>query len=624
MFLDRLTFILVIAILQGYAESGILYPRESATREKLSLDGLWYFSLSTNGSNPREGLTGNVNDHDVALMPVPSSFNDIPTSLGARDHLGAVLYERTFLVPNSWKSDKKIWIRFGSVCYSAEVYINGKLAVSHQIGHLPFAAEITSLLTDDENTVRVIVDTTLTSTSIPQGSISTLPGGRKKLDYTFDFFNYGGIDRPVFLYTTPQTYIDDIHITTTVEGNTGTVAYWVDVAGSLPTITYKVEVIDKNKKVVATNNGANGEIKIANANLWWPYLMDDNPGYLYTLRVQLVSATNNIIDSYSHPFGIRQIGWDSTSVTINGRPIYIRGFGRHEDSDIRGKGLDLPLIIRDHNLIKWIGANAYRTSHYPYAEEIMDLADRLGIMILDEVPAVNTENYNNDLLENHKRSLTELYKRDKNRPSVVIWSIANEPRTQLAESEDYYRHVSAHIKSFDQTRPITIANCYGYDVDHSGQFLDILGVNKYASWYEYPGELDTIVPKVVEQCEGWHKKYNKPVLVTEYGADTLEGYHVLPTYVWSEEFQVKMMAQHFKAFDQLRAQGWFIGEMIWNFADFKTGNDVRRVGGNKKGMFTRERQPKDSAHFLRKRYWNLARKLNNVKLPTDLEEYVLS
>lgn len=65
----------------------------------------------------------------------------------------------------------------------------------------------------------------------------------------------------------------------------GTVAYWVDVAGSLPTITYKVEVIDKNKKVVATNNGANGEIKIANANLWWPYLMDDNPGYLYTLRV---------------------------------------------------------------------------------------------------------------------------------------------------------------------------------------------------------------------------------------------------------------------------------------------------------------------------------------------------
>lgn len=109
------------------------------------------------------------------------------------------------------------------------------------------------------------------------------------------------------------------------------------------------------------------------------------------MQVQLVSATNNIIDSYSHPFGIRQIAWDSTSVTINGRPIYIRGFGRHEDSDIRGKGLDLPLIIRDHNLIKWIGANAYRTSHYPYAEEIMDLADRLGIMILDEVPAVNTE-----------------------------------------------------------------------------------------------------------------------------------------------------------------------------------------------------------------------------------------
>lgn len=105
----------------------------------------------------------------------------------------------------------------------------------------------------------------------------------------------------------------------------------------------------------------------------------------------MYNVGKKLLDSYDQPFGIRELTWDNTTFKINGKPIYLRGFGRHEDSDIRGKGLDLPLIIRDHNLIRWIGANSYRTSHYPYAEEIMDLADSLGIMIIDECPAVNTQ-----------------------------------------------------------------------------------------------------------------------------------------------------------------------------------------------------------------------------------------
>ncbi|XP_028146428.1 beta-glucuronidase [Diabrotica virgifera virgifera] len=620
----RLIFSLVLVISQYYVNGGILYPRITETRELISLDGLWHFSLNVNGSfNEKSGLSGNANDKDIHLMPVPSSYNDIPTTLDARDHLGPVRYERSFRIPNGWQAEKRIWLRFGSVCYSAKVYINDKLALTHAIGHLPFTGEITSLLNDAENVIKVIVDTTLTSTTVPQGYIETLPGGEKKLKYTFDFFNYGGIDRPVVLYTTPQTYIDDIRLTTSVYEDKGLVSYTTTIKGDPAGLSYRIKILDANNEIVAETDTDNGVLEVDDAHFWWPYLMHDDPGYLYTFKVQLYDSNNELVDSYSQPFGIRELAWNSTSFTINGKPVYLRGFGRHEDSDIRGKGLDLPLIIRDHNLMRWIGANAYRTSHYPYAEEIMDMADRLGIMIVDEVPAVNTENFNSDLLENHKRSLTELFSRDKNRPSVVMWSIANEPRTQLPESEDYYRHISAHIKSFDQTRPITIANIYGFDVDHSGQFLDILGVNKYSAWYEYAGDLETIVSGMTSQAEGWHKKHNKPVFVTEYGADAMEGLHILPDYLWSEEYQVKLMSEFFKAFDQLRDQGWFIGEMIWNFADFKTANDIRRVGGNKKGMFTRQRQPKNSAHFLRKRYWLLANKLDNITAPTDLENYVI-
>lgn len=96
-------------------------------------------------------------------------------------------------------------------------------------------------------------------------------------------------------------------------------------------------------------------------------------------------------DQYELKFGIRNLEWDGSTVKINGKPIYIKGLGRHEDSDIRGKGFDYPLVIREHNLMRWLGVNCYRTSHYPYAEEVMDLADSLGIMIINEVPAVELQ-----------------------------------------------------------------------------------------------------------------------------------------------------------------------------------------------------------------------------------------
>ncbi|XP_018570902.1 beta-glucuronidase-like [Anoplophora glabripennis] len=616
--MNKVLFFLAILLLES--ESGILYPKANSVREVLSLDGLWKFSLVNSDT---KSFTLADNDEDIEFMPVPASYNDISTNLKVRDYVGEVKYQRNFAVPKSWE-DRKIWLRFGSVCYSAKVYINSELALSHEIGHLPFVGDVTSYLNfENENNITVIVNNILTTTTIPQGSLSTLPGGRVRQRYTFDFFNYAGIDRPVVLYTTAQTYIDDITLHTTVNGTTGIVQFQVTVTGE-DTYTSKITVIDQDGKDIATNEKTlDGSLVIPNVNLWWPYLMHDNPGYQYTFRVELLDSSNKVIDKYDQRFGVRQLSWDSTSFKINGKNIYIRGFGRHEDSDIRGKGLDLPLIVRDHNLIKWIGANCYRTSHYPYAEEIMDLADSQGIMIIDEVPAVNTDNFSDELLENHKRSITEMIKRDKNRPSVIMWSAANEPRTAQESASAYYNHVITHVKAFDRTRPVTVVNLVEAGADHSGQYLDILSMNRYDAWYSYEGDLDVIVPDFVAAAKAWHNKHNKPVLVTEYGADTLEGYHSLPAFIWSEEFQNELLSNHFKAFDQLREEGWFIGEMIWVFSDFRTDQAVRRVGGNKKGLFTRQRQPKSSAHLMRKRFWHLAHELDNATLPGDLDNFVI-
>lgn len=152
----------------------------------------------------------------------------------------------------------------------------------------------------------------------------------------------------------------------------------------------------------------------------------------------LSTTASGTVDIYRLRFGVRTLKWNTTQFLINDKPIYFRGFGRHEDSDLRGKGLDWALITKDFNLLRWIGANAYRTSHYPYSEESMEFADENGIMIIDECPSVDADSYSQALLEKHKESLNQLVHRDKNHPSVIMWSIANEPRTQRAAADAYF------------------------------------------------------------------------------------------------------------------------------------------------------------------------------------------
>ncbi|XP_074040769.1 beta-glucuronidase-like isoform X1 [Leptinotarsa decemlineata] len=616
-------------------KGGILFPRESETRQIVSLDGLWNF-IVPNISDPFIGFEQHwykkalkeVNISEVLLMPVPASYNDITTDWRIRDHVGLVWYDRTFFVPKFWSEVGRVWLRFGSVSYAAQVWINGQLVMSHEIGHLPFVGEVSQYLKfGKENRVTVACDNTLLADTIPQGTIEELVSGRLSQSYTFDFFNYAGIDRPVYLYTTPTTYIDDISVSTVaLQNSEALLEYDITIIG-FANVSCRVSLIDHNRNVIANSGDyemAHGILKVENPKLWWPYLMHSSPGYLYTFQVELLDEHRDLVDKYSLPIGIRVLSWTNSSFLINGKSVYLHGFGRHEDSDIRGKGLDFPLIMRDYNLIKWVGANAYRTSHYPYAEEIMDLADEMGIMIIDECPSVNTEIFSETLLAKHKISLTELIKRDKNRPSVIIWSAANEPRTQYLQAKDYFRQVIEHIKQLDASRPTTIVEAQNVNIVQSSSFVDIISFNRYNGWYSNEGNLDVITYYVMQEAREWHNKFNKPVIMQEYGGDTLEGLHFAPPFIWSEEYQVELLSHHFKAFDTLRAEGFFIGEFIWNFADFKTAQTYTRVGGNKKGIFTRSRQPKASAHHIRRRYWKLANQYANVTLPDDLDNYVIS
>ncbi|XP_011697202.1 PREDICTED: beta-glucuronidase isoform X1 [Wasmannia auropunctata] len=615
---------------------GLLYPRESESREIRSLDGLWDFVVSPEGDALR-GYTERWFADDLSKvgemmkMPVPSSYNDITTSRNLRDHVGAVWYQRTFFVPFSWR-DQRVFVRFSSVHYLAQVWVNNALVTNHEMGHLPFEAEISSYVTfGGKNRITVAVDNTLLQTSVPQGKIVEMitDNGTTHLQtYTFDFFNYAGIHRSVLLYTTPRIYVEDITVRTSLIGDMGIVKYIIQPAGlregEIPVCRVTLHNAEHTLAIKEPVYGLSGTLKVPLARLWWPRGMDPKPGYLYTLEVRLSVANVTKPDIYRLPIGIRTLAWTNTSLLLNDRPVYMRGFGRHEDSVIRGRGFDLVTAVRDHELLQWVGANAYRTSHYPYSDEVLDMADRLGFLVIDECPSVDTENYSPSLLSRHKDSLSELIRRDKNRPSVIMWSLANEPRTQLPQAEEYFKQIAHHTKAIDPTRPVTIALARGVQEDKAGQFLDVISFNRYNAWYSNAGRMDMITDRVQGEAEAWHRKYNKPVLMSEYGADTMPGLHELPEYVWSEEYQKELFSRHFEAFDRLRHEGFFIGEFIWNFADFRTAQTYTRVGGNKKGIFTRDRQPKMAAHHVRRRYHALAVELDGAQTPDDVEDYISS
>jgi len=284
-------------------------------------------------------------------MPVPASYNDITTDKKLRDHIGWVWYEREFSVPTDWMN-KRIVMRFGSVTHHAIVYINGKKVTSHKGGYLPFEAEMNDYVCPGKNRVTVAVSNMLTQDCLPFGYLQEekseyYPEGKMKQIYNFDFFNYSGIHRPVKLYTTPVSYIKDITVVTAIADKDGIIHYNISAEGEPQDI--EVTLLDEEGALIATSNELQGTIHVKDAHFW-----DVRAAYLYRLDIRAGE------DHYTLPVGIRTIQVTKKQLLLNGKPVYLKGFGKHEDSDIRGKGLDEALNVRDFELLKWIGANSFQ------------------------------------------------------------------------------------------------------------------------------------------------------------------------------------------------------------------------------------------------------------------------
>ena len=581
----------------------MLFPIENEIRQVKNLSGIWKFRKEERLCQGFDETWYAQPLTDFIEMPVPASYNDITTDKTLRDHVGWVWYEREFAIPRDWCNQRMV-LRFGSVTHHAVVYVNGKEVTAHKGGFLPFEVELNGYVTVGSNRLTVAVSNMLDHTCIPFGIIKDadpayFPAGEKSQKYAFDFFNYSGIHRPVRIYTTPRAYIKDITVTTDICGADGIVGYRIKLEGDTAGCT--VSLLDEAGVKVAEAQEIEGKLFVPDAKLW-----EVRAAYLYRLDI----CTGE--DHYTLPVGIRTVETTETQLLINGKPVYLKGFGKHEDSDIKGKGLDEAINVRDFELLKWIGANSIRTSHYPYSEELMQMADRQGYLVIDEVPAVGMNFWENtvvfkeglvdqETLAHHKDMLTALYERDKNHPCVIMWNVSNEAQTQDDNALAYFEKIVAHIRSLDSTRPIANVTDNTADVDTVGHLFDVIGLNRYYSWYYDLENLQSIYPRLTSEFRTWHEKIRKPIFMSEYGADTIAGNHKLPESIFSEEYQIEFYKENHRALDDCE---FVIGEHPWAFADFMTSAGLKRFDGNKKGIFTRQRQPKSVAFLFRDRWHN--------------------
>lgn len=582
----------------------MLYPAPSSTRTVINLSGNWQFQVADDTTNPTSPLP------HPRWTAVPASLNAQDLDPAVRNHVGQFWYQTNLSIPAAC-AQQTLTLRFEAVAQAATVYLNGHRVGHHQGGYTPFDFTIDDFVHAGSNDLKVLVDNRLDNTTVPTAALNARGD---QMTPRFDFINFFGINRPVYLIATNPTHLVGLTIPYQLTADQATLTPHLTVQG-----TYdhgQLTIQDAHGHQVAQTTKLQEPLIIKSPHRWHP-----GAAYLYQLTVRLYDAADQLLDEYTKPFGLRTVTVKDGQFLINDRPFYFKGFGWHEDSLARGGGQDLALTNLDLQIMQKMGANSFRTSHYPYAEETMRQADRLGFVVIDEVPAVGLFTGFNvalapkrpdqpttwqtlDTLAAHQQALHEMIARDGDHPAACVWSVANEAATHEAGAREYFKQVIAYTRQQDwQPRPITAVNIMVAtpDKDQVGDLLDLICLNRYYGWYADFNQLDQAQHDLKAELTAWHQKLpTKPIVMTEFGADTVPGNHSLTHAPYSEEYQQDYYRANFAVFDQCP---FVTGEQVWAFADFAVDPSLIRISGqNLKGIFTRDRQPKGVAHLLATRW----------------------
>jgi beta-glucuronidase len=512
-------------------------------------------------------------DH-YPTMNIPGDWNSQSEKLELYE--GNVWLRRKFSIAP--QQSRKYLLYFAAVNYEAHVYLNGKKLGVHKGGFTPFQFDVTELLKSGENSLVLKVDNIRKQDEIP--TVNT------------DWLNYGGITRDVFLAELPVNYVKDYQIQL-AKGNAKAITGYVQMA--VPGLA-KVEVNIPELKIKTTvTTDANGKalLKIAlkKVTYWSPELPK-----LY--QVNLKTAEESIDDK----IGFRTITTKGTDILLNGKSIFLRGISLHDENPLlagrlRSEG-DMRMMLQ---WAKDMNCNYVRLAHYPHNEEMIRLADEMGLLVWAEVPVYWTISWENlDTYKNAEQQLTDLIVRDKNRASVIVWSVGNE--TPLSEPRlKFMSNLIVHARSLDSTRLVAAAlevHREGQTIilnDPLGEKIDLVSFNEYAGWY-WGG-----TPKEIT-AYNFNIKYNKPVVITEFGGDALGGFHGDEDTRWTEEYQEALYKNQITLLTKIQG---LRGMTPWILADFRSPrrqHPIYQKFWNRKGLISEDGKKK-KAFFVLKDYY---------------------
>ena len=490
---------------------------------------------------------------------------------------GTIWYKKSFDYKKN--DNNRVFVYFGAVNYEAKVYLNGGYLGEHTGGFTPFNFDVTDLLKATDNFLILKVDNKRLREGVP--TLNT------------DWFNYGGITRRVMLIETPSVFINDSFIQLE-KGNKNKIAGWIKLNGSDKNESVEIKIPELNiTHSYKTNNEGYVSFSFdADPELWSP----ENPK-LY----KVVLKSNS--DELSDKIGFRTIETKGTDILLNGKPIYLRGISIHEEAPY----LDgARAFNKDHarTLLTWakdLGCNFVRLAHYPHNEFMTRTADEMGLLVWSEIPVYWTILWENEAtLNNAKTQLSEMITRDKNRASIILWSMANE--TPLSDARlSFLKKLVDQARTLDPTRLITAAMERHYINENTqmiddafGEYVDVLGCNEYVGWYDgLPSKCETMK---------WETTYNKPVIISEFGGGALFGNHGDKLTRWTEEYQEDV---YIKNIDMLKKVPFIKGMTPWILKDFRSPRrplPVIQNFWNRKGLMDDDGNKKEAYYILKDFY----------------------
>jgi beta-glucuronidase len=527
---------------------------------------------------------GQLIEYDFDQSPtlkVPGDWNSQDDKLLYYE--GTIWYRRLFNVDR--QPHRRYFLYFGAVNYESHIYLNGKKLGMHKGGFTPFQFEITDKLNQGNNSLVVKADNTRHKDEIP--TINT------------DWWNYGGITRDVYIASAPETFISDYQLQLK-KTDPHTIEGYVQLSGPALDQAINIDIGEANVHTTVHPDAAGRaplSIPVKNLSLWSP----GNPK-LYT--VALKCNGDEIRDS----IGFRTIAVKGQDILLNGKPTFLRGISIHDENPLvggrnRSEG-DLRMLL---SWAKELGCNYVRLAHYPHNETMIRLADQMGLMVWAEVPVYWTISWGNpETYDNAQKQLTDLISRDRNRAAVIIWSVGNEtPRS--GPRLDFMSSLAAKAHELDNTRLVSAAlevHRNGNEAivdDPLGEKLDLVSFNEYAGWYW--GDKPTDLPNY-----HFTIKYDRPVIITEFGGDALAGYHGDPGTRWTEEYQQSLYENQLKMLAGITA---LRGTTPWILADFRSPrrqHPIYQNFWNRKGLVSEQGVKKKAFFTLKSFYDTIAKK----------------